>query len=96
MITENIRPAKNEGYALSIIIIGALFFRPLAINGLGKFTKIGAALLIMGIVGGAILPPLYGIVSKMIDSKQMGYFIMIPCYLYILYYAIKGYKTGLK
>ncbi|HEV8079176.1 MAG TPA: sugar MFS transporter [Chitinophagaceae bacterium] len=69
---------------------------PLAINGLGKFTKIGAALLIMGIVGGAILPPLYGIVSKMIDSKQMGYFIMIPCYLYILYYATKGYKTGLK
>lgn len=69
---------------------------PLAINGLGRFTKIGAALLIMGIVGGALLPPLYGIVSKMIDSKQLGYSLMIPCYLYILYYAVKGYKTGLK
>lgn len=69
---------------------------PLAINNLGRFTKIGAALLIMGIVGGAILPPLYGVVSKMAGSKQSGYLIMIPCYLYILYYAMKGYKSGLK
>ena len=69
---------------------------PLAMNGLGKFTKIGAALLIMGIVGGALLPPLYGVISKMIGSKQSGYFLMIPCYLYVLYYAIKGYKVGLK
>ncbi len=69
---------------------------PLAIDGLGKFTKIGAALLIMGIVGGAVLPPLYGQVSKMLDSKQTAYFLMIPCYLYILYYALIGYKAGKK
>jgi FHS family L-fucose permease-like MFS transporter len=50
----------------------------------------------MGIVGGALLPPLYGMVSKSIGSKQLGYFLMIPCYLYILYYAVKGYKVGLK
>src|SRR5215203_2358943 len=67
---------------------------PLAIDGLGRFTKIGAALLIMGIVGGAVLPPLYGMLSKAFDSKQMGYWLMIPCYLYVLYYSIKGYKTG--
>lgn len=69
---------------------------PLALNGLGKFTKIGSALLIMGIVGGAVLPPLYGMISKMMGSKQLGYFLMIPCYLYIFYYAAKGYKTGFK
>lgn len=69
---------------------------PLAIEGLGKFTKIGAALLIMGIVGGAVLPPLYGEISKMTGSKQTGYFLMIPCYLYILYYALKGYRAGIK
>jgi glucose/galactose transporter len=69
---------------------------PLAIEGLGKFTKIGAALLIMGIVGGAILPPLYGEISKMMGSKQMGYVMMIPCYLYILYYALIGYRSGKK
>jgi len=68
---------------------------PLAIDGLGRFTKIGAALLIMGIVGGAVLPPLYGMLSKAFDSKQMGYWLMIPCYLYVLYYSIKGYKTGM-
>jgi len=69
---------------------------PLAIDGLGKFTKIGAALLIMGIVGGAILTPLYGEFSKWIGSRQTGYFFMIPCYLYILYYSVMGYKAGKK
>ncbi len=69
---------------------------PLALDGLGKFTKIGAALLIMGIVGGAVLPPLYGKVSEIIGSKQTGYILMIPCYLFILYYAIIGYKAGKK
>ena len=69
---------------------------PLALNGLGKFTKTGSALLIMGIVGGALLPPLYGVISKTIGSKQMGYFLMIPCYLFILYYATIGYKAKSK
>ena len=64
---------------------------PLSIEGLGRFTKIGAALLIMGIVGGAILPPLYGKLAEAMNSRQLAYVIMIPCYLYILYYAIKGH-----
>ncbi len=66
---------------------------PLAIEGLGRFTKIGAALLIMGIVGGAVLPPLYGAVADAIDSKKIAYAIMIPCYLYILYFALKGHRV---
>ncbi|MES2374805.1 MAG: glucose/galactose MFS transporter, partial [Bacteroidota bacterium] len=69
---------------------------PLALGGLGKFTKTGAALLIMGIVGGAIIPPLYGKVSEMVGSRQLGYLILLPCYLFILYYAVSGYKTGKK
>ena len=69
---------------------------PLAIDGLGRFTKIGAALLIMGIVGGAILPPLYGMIADIIGSKQLGYFLLIPCYVFILYYATKGYKVRSK
>jgi FHS family L-fucose permease-like MFS transporter len=69
---------------------------PLALAGLGKFTKTGAALLIMGIVGGAIIPPLYGKVSEMVGSRQLGYLVLIPCYLFILYYAISGYKAGKK
>lgn len=69
---------------------------PLAINHLGRFTKMGSALLIMGIVGGAVLPPLYGKFSEVLGSRQMAYSLMIPCYLFILYFAWAGHKVGLK
>jgi len=69
---------------------------PLAMEGLGKFTKTGAALLIMGIAGGAILPLVYSEVSKLMGSLQKGYILMIPCYLIILYFAMSGYKAGKK
>jgi glucose/galactose transporter len=66
---------------------------PLAIDGLGKFTKTGSALLIMAIAGGATLPLLYG---KLADVPSIGhqeaYWIMVPCYIFILFYSIKGYK----
>jgi FHS family L-fucose permease-like MFS transporter len=68
---------------------------PLAIYGLGRFTQIGSALLIMAIAGGAILPLLYGKLSLMSNS-QVAYSMMIPCYIFILYFAVKGYKAGLK
>ena len=64
---------------------------PLALDGLGKFTSKGAALLIMGISGGAILPPLYGHFADTGDG-QAAYVIAIPAYLFILYYALKGHK----
>ncbi|HTN44875.1 MAG TPA: sugar MFS transporter [Flavipsychrobacter sp.] len=67
---------------------------PLALHGLGKFIKTGSALLIMGIVGGAVLPPLYGKFAELIHSKQLAYGLMIPCYLFILYYAWKGNKSN--
>jgi MFS transporter, FHS family, L-fucose permease len=66
---------------------------PLAISGLGKFTKIGSALLIMAIAGGAILPLVYGKFSELWNSQQ-AYWIMAPCYLFIMYFAIKGHKAG--
>ncbi len=67
---------------------------PLAINGLGRFTQIGSAFLIMGIAGGALLPQLYGYLAEL-DSvgHQLAFLItMLPCYLYILYYSMGGYK----
>ena len=66
---------------------------PLAIDGLGKFTKIGSALLVMAIAGGAILPLLYGKLSESFNSQQ-AYWIMVPCYLFILYFAAKGHRVG--
>ncbi len=69
---------------------------PLAISGLGKFTKTASALLVMGIAGGAVLPLLYGFLKdNNILSNSMSFFIiMLPCYLYILFYAISGHKAG--
>lgn len=64
---------------------------PLALDGLGKFTSKGAALLIMGISGGAVLPPLYGHFADTGDG-QLAYVIAIPAYLFILFYALKGHK----
>jgi FHS family L-fucose permease-like MFS transporter len=67
---------------------------PLAIKGLGKFTKTGSALMIMGIAGGALLPLLYAWLSG-VTTSQLAYLLLLPCYLYILYYAIVGHKKGL-
>lgn len=83
---------------------------PLTLKGLGKFTKTASALLIMAISGGAIIPPLYGkfvdiqkteLISKGVeDSVAVGqaathaYWILLPCYLIILYFAVYGHKLG--
>ena len=64
---------------------------PLALEGLGKFTSKGSALLIMGISGGALLPLVYGLLSESING-QSAYWMMIPIYSFILFYAVKGHK----
>ena len=65
---------------------------PLALNDIGKYTKIASALLIMGIVGGALIPPSYARLGQGIGF-QNALWILIPCYLFILYYAVKGHKV---
>ena len=65
---------------------------PLAIDGLGKFTKIGSSLLIMAIGGGAVLPLLYGRLTEIFNT-HMAYCIVLPGYFMILYYAIAGHKV---
>jgi MFS transporter, FHS family, L-fucose permease len=65
---------------------------PLALDGLGKFTKMASALLIMAIAGGAILPLVYGKIADTIHNTQQAYWMMLPLYLFILYYAMIGYK----
>ena len=66
---------------------------PLAIDGLGKFTKIGSALLVTAIAGGAILPLVYGKFAQ-IWNLQNAYLMMVPCYFFIWYFATKGYRAG--
>lgn len=64
---------------------------PLALSGLGRFTKTGSAMLIMAIVGGAIIPLTYGKLAD-IFTTQTAYWICVPSYLVILYYSLHGYK----
>ena len=64
---------------------------PLALDRLGKFTKIGSALLIMGISGGALLPLLHGYLTDTVSPKY-AYALLLPLYLFILYYALRGHK----
>ncbi len=66
---------------------------PLAIDGLGKFMKTGSALLIMAIAGGALLPLVYGWLADVPSiGQQSAYWMMVPCYAFILYYSVKGWK----
>ncbi len=85
---------------------------PLALKGLGKFTETASAMLVMAISGGAIIPPLYGYLvdrnkAELIQSgveqsvataeaATSSYWILFPCYAFILFYAMYGHKVGLK
>ncbi len=68
---------------------------PLAINGLGQFTKIGSSFLIVAVGGGALLPLLYGWLADKFSPHQ-AYWVVVPCYLCIWYYASAGHKFGLQ
>ncbi len=64
---------------------------PLALNGVGKFTKTASALLIMSVVGGALIPLLYGKLADIFNT-QSAYWVCLPCYLMLLYYSLHGYR----
>ena len=64
---------------------------PLAIHNLGSFIKTGSALLIMAIAGGALLPLVWGKLADLWGSQQ-AYWMLIPSYLIIIYYATSGYQ----
>jgi glucose/galactose transporter len=76
------------GLANSLIWAGIW---PLALDGLGKFTKIGASILIMGLCGNAILPLIYGYFADQYDLKS-AYAVLLPCYFYLIFYALKGHQ----
>jgi len=64
---------------------------PIAIADLGKFTKMGSSFLVMGIIGGAFLPLLFGYIAD-VGSHQIAYIVCLPAYFYIMYYALSGSK----
>jgi FHS family L-fucose permease-like MFS transporter len=90
----------THGY-ISIVFIALLGFAnslmwpaifPLAIKGLGKYTKLGSALLVMAIAGGAVLPQVYAALAKSLPTQLAFLCSVLPCYAYICYYAVSGHK----
>jgi glucose/galactose transporter len=93
----------THGY-VSVAFVAALGFAnammwpaifPLAIQGLGRFTETGSALLIMGIAGGAIIPQAFAILKQHYDFQLVFAALMVPCYLYILFYSLRGHRAGM-
>ena len=92
----------THGY-VSVAFVAALGFAnammwpaifPLAIQGLGRFTEKGSALLIMGIAGGAVVPQLFVLLKETMDFQLVFLLLMVPCYLYILFFAVRGHRVG--
>lgn len=77
------------GFANSMIWAGVW---PLALDNLGRFIKTGASLLIMGLCGNAILPLAYGHFADTIGLRG-AYWVLLPCYLYLIFYAFHGHRT---
>lgn len=64
---------------------------PLALDGLGRFTKLGASVMIMGLCGNAIMPLIYGYLADLYDVR-LAYWVLFPCYMYLVFYAVYGHK----
>lgn len=65
---------------------------PLAITGLGRFTKTGSSIMVMAISGAAVIPLIYGRLADSVSPKA-AYWIVVPIYLYVLFYASYGHKV---
>jgi len=64
---------------------------PLALDGLGKYTKVGASILVMGLIGNAIMPLVYGHFADVYGSRN-GYWVLFPCYAFLAFYAFYGHR----
>lgn len=67
---------------------------PLAIHDLGKWTNLGSAILVMALCGSAILPLLYASCVDVSGSIQASYWLLIPCFVYMIFYAFRGYRIN--
>lgn len=88
-------PGALSIYFVAVIALGSSLMWPalwpLAMTDLGRFTKAGSSLMVIAIVGGALIPTAYGFLKDAIGA-QSAYWICVPCFMYILYYALKGHK----
>lgn len=92
-------PAEISIWAISPMALGCSLMWPalwpLAMADLGKFTKAGSGLLTMAIAGGAVIPTLFGFLQEA-SGVQTAYWLALPCFVFILYYGVAGYKIRTK
>ncbi|MEO6549074.1 MAG: L-fucose:H+ symporter permease [Ferruginibacter sp.] len=82
-------------------VIGICFFMSvmfptifaLGIKDLKGDTEFGSSLLIMSIVGGAILPRVFGLISDSTNNIQLGFIVPLLCFVFILFFGLTGYKV---
>ncbi len=88
-------PPAMSIYFISFMALGCSLMWPaiwpLAMADLGKFTKAGSSLLVVAIVGGALIPTIYGFLKDAVGAQD-AYWITVPGFLFILYYALLGHK----
>ncbi|MFD1631297.1 sugar MFS transporter [Pseudopedobacter beijingensis] len=66
----------------------------LSLKGLGKYTKLGSAMLLMSVVGGGIFPVIFGrLIDINVDYPQTSILLLLPCYAFILFFALRGHKV---
>lgn len=96
--------AVSDGYGALFAIIAVGLFNSimwpvifnLGIHGMGKRTQMASSLLIMGIIGGAIIPWLINKVSNELGEMHYALFIPLICYIFIGFYAVVGHKYKMK
>ena len=88
-------PGVYSIYSVGIMALGCSLmwpaFWPLALMNLGKYTKQGSSLLTMGLIGGAVITVLFGLIKDISDIRY-AYSICFISFIYILFYAFKGHK----
>jgi len=88
-------PGVYSIYSVGIMALGCSLmwpaFWPLALMDLGKYTKQGSSLLTMGLIGGAVITVLFGLIKDISDIRY-AYSICFISFIYILFYAFKGHK----
>jgi FHS family L-fucose permease-like MFS transporter len=72
------------------IMWGAIF--TLSVAKLGKYTSVASGVFMIGVVGGAILPLVQGMLADGLGGWRWSWFIVIAGELFMLYYAIAGSK----
>jgi FHS family L-fucose permease-like MFS transporter len=65
----------------------------LGIKELGPNTKLGSSMMVMAIIGGAVFPPIEGLLFQATRSMAMAMAVLLVCYAFITHYAFVGSKV---